>query len=52
MRAVVHRTCGPSSIPRYRKEEVVLIKELMEQGAYRAVTEQKTGNVVLTVGEG
>lgn len=57
-------------IPRYRKEEVVLIKGLMEQGSYRAVidrrypledvveatryveTEQKTGNVVLTIGKG
>lgn len=56
-------------IPRYRKEQVVLIKELMEKGAYRAVidrrypleevveatryveTGEKTGNVVLTVGE-
>jgi len=55
--------------PRYRKQDVVLFKELIEAGEYRAVidrsypleqvveatryveTGQKTGNVVLTVGE-
>jgi len=54
-------------IARYRKEDVLLLKELIEAGTYRAVidrrypladvveatryveTEQKTGNVVLTV---
>jgi NADPH:quinone reductase-like Zn-dependent oxidoreductase len=54
-------------LPRYRKAEILLLKELMEAGEYRAVidrcaplddvvevtryveTEQKTGNVVLTV---
>jgi len=54
-------------LPRYRKEEVLLVKDLIEQGKYRAVvdrsypldevvaatayveTQQKTGNVVLTV---
>ena len=53
--------------PRYTKQDVVFIKELIEAGKYRAVvdrryafedvveatryveTEQKTGNVVLTV---
>jgi NADPH:quinone reductase-like Zn-dependent oxidoreductase len=55
--------------PRYRKQDVVVFKELIEAGEYRAVvdrtypleqvveatryveTGQKTGNVVLTVGE-
>jgi NADPH:quinone reductase-like Zn-dependent oxidoreductase len=55
--------------PRYRKQDVVFFKELIEAGEYRAVvdrtypleqvveatryveTGQKTGNVVLTVGE-
>jgi NADPH:quinone reductase-like Zn-dependent oxidoreductase len=54
-------------IARYRKEDVLLLKELIEAGKYRAVidrrypledvieatryveTEQKTGNVVLTI---
>jgi len=54
-------------LPRYTKEHVLLLKELVEAGAYRAVidscrpldevveatryveTEQKTGNLVLTV---
>jgi NADPH:quinone reductase-like Zn-dependent oxidoreductase len=54
--------------PRYRKEDVMLLKALIEAGKYRAVidrtypfedvveatryveTEQKTGNVVLTIG--
>jgi NADPH:quinone reductase-like Zn-dependent oxidoreductase len=54
-------------IPRYKKADVLLLKELIEAGKYRAVidrrypleevvaattyveTEQKTGNVVLTV---
>jgi NADPH:quinone reductase-like Zn-dependent oxidoreductase len=54
--------------PRYTKQDVLFVKELMEAGQYRAVidrrypladvveanryvdTEQKTGNVVLTVG--
>jgi NADPH:quinone reductase-like Zn-dependent oxidoreductase len=54
-------------IGRYRKEDVLLLKELVEAGRYRAVidrtypledvvdatryveTQQKTGNVVLTV---
>ena len=54
--------------PRYTKQDVVFIKELIEAGKYRAVidrcypledvidatryveTEQKTGNVVLTIG--
>ena len=54
-------------LPKYRKREVLLLKDLIEQGKYRAVidrcyplddvveatayveTEQKTGNVVLTV---
>ena len=53
--------------PRYRKEDVLLLKQLLEAGSYRAVidrsypleqvveatryveTQQKTGNVVLTV---
>ena len=53
--------------PRYLKEHVLFLKELIEAGAYRAVidrvyplddvveasryveTQQKTGNVVLTV---
>jgi NADPH:quinone reductase-like Zn-dependent oxidoreductase len=56
-------------LPRYRKQEVLLLKELLEQGQYRAVidgrypldqvveatryveTQQKIGNVILTVGE-
>jgi NADPH:quinone reductase-like Zn-dependent oxidoreductase len=56
--------------PRYTKQDIVLIKELIEAGSYRAVidrrypledvveaaryveTEQKTGNVVLTVNGG
>jgi NADPH:quinone reductase-like Zn-dependent oxidoreductase len=56
--------------PRYKKDYVVFVKELIEAGEYRAVvdrsypledvieatkyveTEQKTGNVVLTVGGG
>ena len=56
-------------LPRYRKQEVLLLKELLEAGHYRAVidrrypleqvvaatryveTEQKIGNVVLTLGE-
>jgi NADPH:quinone reductase-like Zn-dependent oxidoreductase len=55
-------------IPRFRKEDVVLLAELLQSGRYRPVidrvypledvveatryveTEQKTGNVVLTVG--
>ena len=55
--------------PRYRQEDVLLLKELLEAGSYRAVvdrsypleevveatryveTGQKTGNVVLTVGD-
>ncbi|HXH96938.1 MAG TPA: NAD(P)-dependent alcohol dehydrogenase [Gaiellaceae bacterium] len=55
-------------VPRYTKEDVLFLKELVEAGRYRAVidrsyplervvdatryveTEQKTGNVVLTVG--
>jgi NADPH:quinone reductase-like Zn-dependent oxidoreductase len=55
-------------LPRYRKQEVLLLKELLEAGRFRAVidrrypleqvveatryveTEQKIGNVVLTVG--
>jgi NADPH:quinone reductase-like Zn-dependent oxidoreductase len=58
---------GTIGIGRYRKEDVLLLKELMEAGEYRAVidrryplervveatkyveTQQKTGNVVLTV---
>lgn len=57
-------------IPRHTKKDVLLLKELIESGNYRAVidrrypleqvvdatryveTEQKTGNVVLTVGRG
>ena len=60
-----HRVMMP--LPRYRKEEVLLLKGLIEKGEYRAVidrcypldeivdatqyveTEQKTGNVVITV---
>jgi NADPH:quinone reductase-like Zn-dependent oxidoreductase len=56
-------------IPKYTREEVVFLKELIEAGRYRAVidrsypledvvdatkyveTEQKTGNVVLTVAD-
>ena len=56
-------------LPRYPKQEVLLLKELLEAGHYRAMidrrhpveqvvaatryveTEQKIGNVVLTVGE-
>lgn len=56
-------------LPRYRKQEVLFLKQLLEAGRYRAVidrrypleqiveatryveTEQKIGNVVLTVGE-
>jgi NADPH:quinone reductase-like Zn-dependent oxidoreductase len=56
--------------PRYTKKDVVLLKELVEAGRYRAVidrhypleqvieattyveTEQKTGNVVLTINGG
>jgi NADPH:quinone reductase-like Zn-dependent oxidoreductase len=56
--------------PRYTKKNVLLLKELIEAGKYRAVidrcyplenvidatryveTQQKTGNVVLTVGAG
>ena len=56
-------------LPRYRQQEVLLLKELLEAGQYRAVidrryrleqiveatryveTEQKIGNVVLTVDE-
>src|SRR3989449_1266685 len=56
--------------PRYTKKDVLLLKELIEAGRYRAVidrcypledvieatryveTEQKTGNVVLTIGGG
>ena len=56
--------------PRYRKQDVLLLKDLIEAGKYRAVidrsypmeevveatkyveTEQKTGNVVLTVNSG
>jgi NADPH:quinone reductase-like Zn-dependent oxidoreductase len=54
--------------PRYTKQDLVLLRELVEAGKFRAVidrtyplegvveaaryveTEQKTGNVVLTVG--
>jgi len=56
--------------PRYTKQDVLFLKELIEAGSYRAVidrccpledvveaaryveTEQKTGNVILTVGGG
>jgi NADPH:quinone reductase-like Zn-dependent oxidoreductase len=57
-------------IARYRKEDVLFLKQLVEDGEYRAVidrryplediveattyveTQQKTGNVVLTIGDG
>jgi NADPH:quinone reductase-like Zn-dependent oxidoreductase len=56
--------------PRYTKQDVLFLKQLVEAGKYRAVvdrcypledvvdatryveTEQKTGNVVLTVNDG
>jgi NADPH:quinone reductase-like Zn-dependent oxidoreductase len=65
----VGRTRMLFPIPRYTKADVLLLKELLESGAYRAVidrryplaeiveatryveTEQKVGNVVVTVGE-
>jgi NADPH:quinone reductase-like Zn-dependent oxidoreductase len=60
---------GTLGVGRYRKEDVLLLKELIEAGRYRAVidrrypldevveatkyveTQQKTGNVVLTVSD-
>lgn len=69
--ALVTRVVGSQRvsllIPKYRQAEVLLLKELIEAGQYRAVvdrrypldqvveattyveTQQKTGNVVLTV---
>jgi NADPH:quinone reductase-like Zn-dependent oxidoreductase len=72
---VLVRRIGDSRVrvslpPRYRKEDVLFLKGLLESGSYRAVidrtypleqvveaaryveTEQKTGNVVLTVSGG
>jgi NADPH:quinone reductase-like Zn-dependent oxidoreductase len=69
---LLHKRVGDKKVvfelpPRYRKEDVLFLKELIEAGEYRAVidrtypleevveatryveTQQKTGNVVLTV---